>query len=298
MEKMKILVLGASSFVGRYLFKRLGAQNCIGTYNRTPVEGMIHFDALNMGVKEIIPAHSNISHAVILLGDTDPETCFKEKGVSQRLNVDSIKMIIDDLHQMGIRTIFTSSEFVFDGKKGEYTEEDPANPVLLYGMQKLKVEEYLIEKDTPHTILRLAKIYGDENTDGTLFTAWLNALLKNPVQITCATDQRFSPVFVENVVDAIVAAIDKNACGLYHVAGPESKTRIELLRLVVDEIRKYQFFKVKITPCSILDFDLQEKRPVDVSMKPDKLVNNLDIQLMPPARAVENVVKKYFEEII
>ena len=114
----KILILGSSSFVGRHLFSRLGEEKAIGTYCCNSIKDGIFFDSTTMSIPEIIKNPKSISHAVILLGDTNPETCVADIHKSRLINVVSIKKIIDELKELGIKPIFTSSEFIFDGKEG------------------------------------------------------------------------------------------------------------------------------------------------------------------------------------
>ena len=85
----KILILGASSYVGRALFKKLGPENSIGTYNKSKIEHGIYFDSITMNLDEILAKNDNITHAVILLGDTNPITCYSNQNLSNEINVKS-----------------------------------------------------------------------------------------------------------------------------------------------------------------------------------------------------------------
>jgi dTDP-4-dehydrorhamnose reductase len=277
----KILVLGASSYVGRHLLRRLAPEKTIATYNRQPIPSGIRFDSLTMPIGAIIPDPAEIAHAVILLGDTQPDSCIANPVRSRAVNVDSTKRIIDTLSDWGIPIIFPSTEFMFDGIKGEYTEEEPPSPILLYGKQKLEIERYLKNNAAAYTILRMAKIYGDRLDDGTFFSGWLKALLRGDM-IRCATDQRFSPVHVEDIVDVILAVMGKRLHGLYHVAGPIGGSRIEFLNCLVTEVRRFLPKAPNIVPCSIHDFKLPERRPVDVTMVVDKLVTDTGLRLRHP----------------
>ena len=142
-EAKKILILGGSGYVGRHLFKKLGAQRAIATYHNRFLEGGVHFDSLNMNLSQIVKDASDISHAVILLGDIYPHSCAVDPQKSNKLNIASIQKIIDDLTKWNIKSIFASSEYLFDGEKGYYREDDPPTPILLYGKQKLAIENYL-----------------------------------------------------------------------------------------------------------------------------------------------------------
>lgn len=267
----RVLILGASSFIGRHLFARMGPRRAIGTYNATPIDGGVKFNALTMRISAILDEPESISHAVILMGDTEPDSCIADADRSRKLNVESIRSVIDQLAELGIKPVFTSSEYVFDGTKGDYVETDPASPILLYGAQKRDIERYLEGLGISWTILRFAKVFGDDPDDQTLFTGWIEAL-RGTKEIRCASDQMFSPVYIADIVEAIMRATEQNFDGLYHVSGNRRFRRIELLEMLLKALRRYRAMDVTVLPCSIHDFDLPEKRPADVSMNADKLI--------------------------
>ena len=288
----KVLIFGGSSFVGGELFRRIG-NNSIATFNSTSIPSGVKFDATTMSLADLVPDTHEFTDAVILIGDTEPDSCFKCQARSQLLNVDSIEKLIDQLIAANIRPVFTSSEFVFDGTKGEYTETDAAQPILIYGEQKLSVERYLQAATDDYAILRLAKVFGTTPGDGTLFSGMVEPIMTQSV-IRCAADQRFSSVFVGDVVAAIVAAIEKPLNGVFHIAGPAGGTRLEFLQTLMAEVAKYTAVTAKSVACSIHDFGLPEDRPVDVSMSPSKYVNATGTTLMSAQEACEIICRKWF----
>lgn len=266
----RLLILGASSSVGRHLYRRLGPERAIATFNRTPVADGRRFDSMAMSVKEVV-GRGEARHAAVLLADPQPDSCVRDPEGTRQLNVVAMTRLCRDLWELGITPIFASTEFVFDGAKGEYVETDAADPILLYGRQKKEVEDFLIASGQPHAILRFAKVYGDRPGDGTLFTAWVAQALSGTRVMRCAADQAFSPVFVGDVGEAILRVAQAGLSGLYHLSGNRRLTRLELLELTLAAVRRHRSVEVAIEPCSIDDFDLPERRPKDVSMRADKL---------------------------
>lgn len=293
-NEKKTLVLGGSSFVGSHLLKRLGKNKVIATYNNHSIDGGVYFNAVDMRVQDILDQKDEVGYAVLLLGDTQPDSCVNNRERSELINVTSIKQLIDDLVELEIPIIFTSSEFVFDGHDGGYREQDPPNPILLYGQQKLAVEKYLVEAGADHTVLRLGKVYGLERDDQTLFTAWMHQIERGG-SIQCAVDQAFSPVYVGDVVSVIIAVMERSLRGLYHLGGPVGMSRMALLEQMLDVAVTNGWDAVEIKPCSINDFDLPEKRPLDVSLNVDKLVSDAAIELMRPDQACMEVCRAWVE---
>ena len=291
--KRKLLLLGASSFVGQRLYQKIGSESAVGTCFRNPHIGMRYFNSVGMDLGSIIRGSDNFSHAVILLGDTQPDSCFSDERISESVNVNSILNIIDILVAKRIMPVFISSQFVFDGDRGGYVEEDAVNPILVYGKQKVSVEQYLKNNCERYLVLRLGNVYGDTRGDGTLFTAWMDSLVDGIRHIRCASDQTFSAIYVDDVVDAILATIVNGCTGIYHVAGPTAHTRIELLTILLRELNKLTEIDVETEGCSINDFDLLEKRPIDVSMKSDKLIKDAGIALQEVGDICERITRNY-----
>lgn len=266
----KLLVLGGSSFVGKHLLARLAPAQYTATYAANAYPGTVKFDCTSMRLAATVGDLAAYDQALLLLGDTQPDSCVRDPERSQAVNVDGIKTVIDDLLAAGVRPIFISSEFVFDGHKGQYSETDSPNPILLYGAQKLAIERYLETVAEDYAVLRLAKVYGGEIGDGTLFTNWLPAIERGGRQ-TCASDQRFSPIHVDDVVDALLKAAESRIRGVFHLGGPEGLSRMECLETLLAQVRRSRPVELEAVPCRINDFEFPEVRPVDVSMRIGKL---------------------------
>ncbi len=83
----KILVLGASGFVGQQILQDWGDQ-AIGTHKNTQYQDTVYFDPLTMSIRQIIGVE-NCSHAVILYGEREPDVCWQQPEFTHRLNVES-----------------------------------------------------------------------------------------------------------------------------------------------------------------------------------------------------------------
>ena len=276
---VRYLLFGASSFIGLRLIEEIGSESALGTYCTNAQSGMRRYDSLTMTVDDLLEPSEQYTHAVLLLGDSQPDSCYENRGRSHQLNVTSIISLVDDLILRGVMPIFISSQFVFDGTKGNYREEDIARPILLYGQQKLAVEDHIRLSTDRHLILRLPHVYGRQLDDQTLLTAWLDQIRGGARHLRCATDQRFSPIYVDDVARAISSLVENHCTGTYHLAGPEIFRRSELLQLLLSKIYKQTGIRVDVEGCSINDFSVAEPRPIDVSMLPDKLIHDTNLRL-------------------
>ena len=271
-EKLtNILILGGSGFIGQRLRVDADDKTTIATYNSNPFKGGIAFDPMQNSLFDYISSKHRFSHAILLNGDTQPDSCIADPTKSHQTNVLGLKKIVNELIELRIKPVFTSTEFVFDGKDGNYSEADPARPILLYGAQKLEIEEYLRENCEDYVIFRLAKVFGDGLFDNTLFSEWACKIRAGNEKILCAQDQAFSPIFIGDVIKALHLAVSQNLSGLFHLSGGKRYTRIECLDMFLSKIKSQNNLSCQIEPCSINDFNLPEQRPLDVSMVIDKL---------------------------
>lgn len=290
----KFLLLGASGNVGRAVWSMLGPERAVATCNRTPVPGAVPFDVTRQRITTLVEP-GQFRHAVVLLADSQPDSCIKDPAVSHRLNVASMKVLLGDLMDLGIIPIFASTEFVFDGEKGNYAEEDPAHPILLYGRQKLEVEQWLQADGRPHAILRFAKVYGTDPNDGTPLSAMAHTLLNAKGPLRCAVDQAFSPIHNADVLEAILKVMENDAHGLFHLAGPRRLTRMEWMRMMAAALARHRPLNVSIEACSIHDFPLLERRPVDVSMRIDRLTSATRFIPSDPEMRCDEIARRFAE---
>jgi len=292
------LILGASRNVGIHLFHRVGPSLAIATYSSNPIPEAVHFDALSMNIDHLLERFPIITNAAILYGETDPDKCFTNPDWSRTLNVDSIRRVIDGLTRRGIHILFMSSQFVFDGVKGDYTEDDLPNPILLYGKQKVEIERYLEHNSDNWVVLRLSKAIGDSPRDGSLFPNWVDSALAGRPSFHCATDQKLSPILAADVVEAIVRVMALTLRGVFHLAGRRGYRRIDLLEMILALLKDHMNVQTEVVPCSIHDFDLPERRPVDVSMRPDKLVSATGLEIADMEQVCRRVIQRYFPHSI
>ena len=289
----KVLVLGASSYLGQRLCKRFNPGQIVGTYYKSPVNRGIYFDALSMTLRNIVEHPEDIGHAVILVAQSNPNKCANNTQISRALNVEAIQSIIDQLVVWNIHPIFVSTEVVFDGKDAPYYETDSTRPLMTYGKQKLEIEKYIENKCDEYTIFRLSRIYGDAENDGTIFMDWIKTL-EQKKRFRCANDQFFSPIFVDDVLDSLVTAIDRRLCGTYHIGGPRGLSRYDMLLCLIKEIEKYRIITTHIEPCSLSEFYFLEERPQDVTLNSTKVQDATSLKFRTVEKMCAHFAKHFY----
>ena len=283
--------------LGNNLLKSIENSKCYHTYLTHPTPGGIYFDCLKHKLTDIDCNLIEVENAIILLGQTDPIKCFNNPEFSEELNCGSIIRILKELKEYSIKPIFTSTEYVFDGLTGNYSEDATANPTLLYGKQKLTIENFIKENFDNFLIFRLAKMFGDfSDPRDSIFTSWIKALVEQ-TSITCTTDQVFSPVNLSDVCQIISLAINSNLKGLFHLGGKETWNRYDLLLKTSSILQKYFHSNSEIRTKGINEFNLPETYPLNVSLNSSKIYHELNFEPQQIEKYIKLIVKQYIKNI-
>tara|TARA_Y100001934_G_C12365455_1_gene783213 strand:+ start:1732 stop:2652 length:921 start_codon:yes stop_codon:yes gene_type:complete len=289
----KVIVTGAAGYLGKPLCVRLGRERAIPLYHRTPMEDGIQFDALTMELEDVIDSPAEITHGVIFHADSSPNACSEDIERSNALNHDSSIAVIDSLIRMGIKPVFASSEAVFgQDKDGPYTESDIPEPVFAYGRQKVAVENYLRGTCDDYLIIRIARVYGSDADDLTGYEDWLDKIAHGGT-IRCADDQIMSPACRDDAVEGTCRLIDLNLSGIYHLPGARPILRIDLLQLLIDEVRRIRPVDVVVERCSLHDFEVIEPRPLNSTMESAKIIEDTGLQLTPYETIVQRLAERF-----
>lgn len=175
-----------------------------------------------------------------------------------------------------------SSDAVFDGSRGPWTETDELCPILTYGRHAAAVERYLCELAVPWTIARLTKVIARFPDARNILSEWIEAIRRGET-IGCAYDQILTPIDVDNVVDALCCIVEKDLRGLYNVAGPQPVSRLELLQLLLSSVGP-SVTAAKVIPCSLSDLPFTEPRPKNCSLSISKFAEASGIAPRSPVR--------------
>jgi len=182
-----------------------------------------------------------------------------------------------------IPIIHISSDYVFDGSKGNYLEEDRANPINEYGLAKLNGEKNLLESSYSCLIIRTAWLFS-RFKNNFLEKIILNIIDKK--ELSGADDCIGSPTSASSLASAINKIIPKylndlSLGGIYHFANQGSASRYELIQeihnlFIKNSSKKYM--PLEITKVKNSLFNLPAKRPHDTSLNSDKILTTFDIK--------------------
>ncbi len=228
----KTAIIGASGFMGKFFlssYRRIYA-DCAGTA-RCLVDRDVDIFMLDLLKPDISPLRlSKTGHkeALILAAATDIGTCESNKVDTRKVNVDGALELIRQLAEEGIKPVFFSTDQVFDGKEGNYSEDSLVNPITEYGRQKAEIEIKIKAATRGNfLVVRLSKVFSLNKDDGTLFDE-MARILYSGGSIKAAFDQLFCPMFINDVISAVSWLQVKRATGIINVCPPEVWSRYNL----------------------------------------------------------------------
>jgi len=251
---MKSLVIGASGQVGKELMKLLGPE-AVGTAHRRAAGRWIPLDLADAVAVTRLIAETKPGAVYVPGGVTAVDWCETHEAEARRICVDGTIAVRDAAEAVGAHTIFFSTDYVFSGKSGPYTEKDTPDPISVYGRIKLEAEKTAA---SPHgAILRTSMVYSDD-PDSKNFHNFVRDSLRAGKEVKAFSDQHGNPTYAPSLARAAVTAMKSRYAGLCHVAGPEVMSRLEFARRVA---RAYGFAEDKVKPVTSEEMPMPAARP-------------------------------------
>ena len=196
---------------------------------------------------------------------------FVDQAESDRDNVSinalAMKEIAEFCNLSDITLIHVSTDYVFDGKKGNYAETDLANPINAYGKAKLEGENFIKEICTKYYIFRTSWLY---SLYGNNFLTRVMDLYKKTSEFKGADDLIGSPTSARSLAHAIKHIIDndKKEYGLYHFANKGAISKYTFLQTIVDNlVLKDAIVPIKVIKAKNKDFKMTAERPYNTSLE-------------------------------
>ena len=286
MNKTKVLITGSNGLLGQKLVNLFVANKfeVIATSkgkNRNPLTdnyeyfnaNITNFDKIYKFIKKTQP-----NFIINTAAMTNVDNCELRKRECKELNAKVVKNLANASEEFNIHLIQISTDFVFKGKKGYYTEDDKPNPANYYGETKLKSEKYLKRYDINYTILRTIILYGlIENSSKNNFVLWVKNSLEQGKSINIVTDQYRMPTYVNDLAFACLQSVKKKAKGIYHISSNEL---LSIYEMALEVANTFNLNKDLIKP--ILTEKLNQKaiRPTKTGFIIDKAVAELGLKPM------------------
>lgn len=237
----RVLICGSNGLLGQRLALLLCSQTQYEVLNTSHHRSFVFdrrlFDYTQLDIRSKGDTKSLISSFqpdVILnaAAITDVDWCEANREEAWKANVVGVENLIEAAKKVGARLMHVSSDYVFDGKSGPYSEEDKPSPISYYGKTKLASENAIRVSGVPHAIVRTILLFGCGLDVRANFALWVVQNLSKEKSIRCGTDMISNPTYVGDLSFALTRAFELGRTGLYHVCGPERLSRFEFAKRI------------------------------------------------------------------
>lgn len=235
---MKILVTGANGLLGQHLVQLLLQKDfhVIATGKGQPRMDIQqpNYRYYDLDIIDSIKVHQIMSseqpevvvHAAAM---TQVDVCEQQPELCEKVNVQGTAEILVEAEAYSRHFIYISTDFVFDGVAGNYSEEDELQPVNWYGFTKMQAEAIAQTSTVPWAIVRTCLVYGNvlQGTRPNIIT-WVKDSLEQGKPIKVVNDQWRTPTHVTDLAKGILLIIEQQATGIYHISGKDTLTPYEM----------------------------------------------------------------------
>ncbi len=266
--KMKILITGSNGLLGQKIVRQLKKRqtNFLATSlgeNRNSLCPESNYVSLDITNKDEIEKIFNSYNPTIVINTaamTNVDACEENADRCVEINVNAVNYLNNTCEKHNAHLIQLSTDFVFDGENGPYSEQDSRNPLSVYAKSKRDAEDCLINGVyNQWSILRTIIVFGKgENLSRSNIVLWAKSALMEKKELTIVNDQFRAPTWADDLAWACIQTGKLKSYGIYHISGPETFSIYEL----VTRIGKHFGYELnQVKPISSVTLNQKAKRP-------------------------------------
>ncbi|NVM05194.1 MAG: dTDP-4-dehydrorhamnose reductase [Candidatus Helarchaeota archaeon] len=289
----RVLIIGSSGLLGLKTYKLFSKYYKTIGADLKPIKNIdkSNFYQINITDKSyVLKSIKKISPNIVILTAalTAVDYCEDHHEEAWNINVEGPRNVAMACQETKSNLIYISTDFVFDGKKGNYSESDRPNPISYYGITKLEGEKAINESQIKYAIARTSVIFGwNTKEQKTNYVTWIINKLQNIEPIKIVTSQVNTPTLADNLAEALLMIVKKNQYDLFHICGKECLTRYQFA-LKIAEV--FNLKKELITPIEY--FEQLAKRPKLSCLDTTKASTILKIKLLTISEALSLMKEK------
>jgi dTDP-4-dehydrorhamnose reductase len=241
---MRILISGSNGLLGQKIVKLCIERglNFMATSkgeNRNPdcpANNYLSLDISNQLEINRVFQFYYPTHVIHTAAITNVDYCEDHIDECETVNVEATKLLAKACAQYKSHFQLLSTDFVFDGEKGNYKEEDVVNPLSVYAKSKVAAENIVINGNSDDwSVVRTIIVYGEgNNLSRSNIVLWAKDALKTGNELTIVDDQFRAPTWAEDLAWACLEIVQRNKKGIFHISGPETMSVIDLVYRIAD----------------------------------------------------------------
>jgi len=198
---------------------------------------------------------------------TGVDWCEDHPEQAEQVNVQASSFLAEIAQELNARFVYISTDSVFDGKRGNYSETDQPAPLSVYAKSKWRGEQEVLRRHSSPLIVRVT-IYGWNAQPKQSFAEWVLDEIGAGKQVCGFADVYFCPMLANDVAEMLLTMLDRGLSGIYHVVSSERISKYDFAKRVA---MTFDLGMDCVAPMSILDAKLRAPRPVDPSLNTAKI---------------------------
>lgn len=267
---MKALVIGASGQLGATLLRVLerNGVDAVGTYHARAVNGSVQLDvtdeaATSRWIREIKPD-------VVFLAVNTPggvDACEDDPDATWVLHVKGTTHVAAAAARVQAGVVYYSTDYIFDGQAGPYSEEDQPRPISAYGKSKWEAEKVVQSLVFNHLIVRTTAVFGwNRASRNFAMQVWENLQAGRSLRVP--DDQWCNPTLVDYLAEVSVRLVRMGAQGIFNVVGKDRLPRSELGKALA---RAMALDPTLVVPVPTSELKQRARRPLQCGLQTEKL---------------------------
>lgn len=274
--KRRILITGASGLLGlNAALEAAGEHTVFGQVNSnslaTDALHVIQADLLAPGAVPKLLDESQPDWVIHCAAQANVDACEADPARAHELNSLLPALLAEHVARGGARLLHVSTDAVFDGQRGGYTEDDAPNPLSVYARTKLEGEQRVLAAH-PNAIVARVNLFGWSLSGKRSLAEFFFNNLSAGKQTMGFTDVYFCPLLANHLGQIFVKMLDRGLSGLYHVVNGECLSKYEFgIRIA----RAFGFDESLVMPTSVQQGGLKAARSPNLTLKNDKLIHAL-----------------------
>jgi dTDP-4-dehydrorhamnose reductase len=206
-----------------------------------------------------------------------------ERETAWRTNVSLVESLARAAKSVDAKLIQISTDYIFDGEDGPYSEESTPNPINYYGRTKLAAENVCHRANIEYLIARTMWLYGPNNGTKPTFLDWVVRELRSKKQISVVTDEYGTATLTDDIAFALIRSIERKVTGTINLSGPLVQSRMELAQ---DIATMYNLDAELINPTTTANFNRAARRPLRSGLINLKAQTVLSMQPSSPREGI------------
>lgn len=279
--KRKVLITGSNGMLGKDIVDEMFNKNEFDIY------GISRSQQINSKIKEYICDLIDFKKVKEILDEIDPDiiihcaanvnvdSCEKNKKAAYQINSEATR-VLAAYEPSKVKFIYISTDSIFNGDKGNYSENDRPDPLNYYGFTKLEGERLVLQENLNSIIIR-TNIYGfHKPTLEKSLVEWALKEFEESSAISGFYDVFFNPVYTKQLAKEIYNLIHLDFRGTINIG---CKERISKYEFLVKLAEVFNIEKMLVNKSSIENTSFEAKRPKNTTLNMRKLNNTINREL-------------------